>query len=231
MKKFILAILLCIFPACACGAPQAITAKALSPQYACIRTDDTYFYASRDDKHGLFLLPESYFVKVLETGADFVYAEYLFDDEYTKKLVGFVKTEKLVFVDFIPKTPYCHRIFEVSYSLENGVSNGSGFLDRITVTCSYYGDYTVGSQKYCYVRRGEEYGYIPKPDTLQIPRNTEYDEWLQSQELPTASPNATPQTQQSSPLQITLLVSACLLVPVLAALVLKTHTHENEMEE
>jgi hypothetical protein len=170
-------------------------------------------------------------MKVLETNADFVRAEYLFDDEYTRKIVGFVKTEHLAFVDYTPVTPYCHCLFEISYTLENGGANGEEFLDRITMTCSYYGDYTVGSQTYCYVRRDGVYGYIPKPETLRIERNEEYDKWLHSQATPNPPATSSTASEQSSPLQIALLVSACFLVPALAALVLKSHTRDNEIDE
>ena len=98
----------------------------------------------------------------------------------------------------------------------------STFLNEITLTCAYYGDYKIGSETYCYVLRGGTLGYVPKPTYITIPKNNEYEEWVAQQtpensqtELPTQS------EESSSPAQIAILIALCLLVPTLAALILK----------
>lgn len=190
--------------------------------YACILTDSTYFYATRDEKRGVFLLPKTYFVKVLDVSDDFCKIEYLYDDTYAKKLVGYAKTQELTFVDFIPEHPYLYYLIEVSYHIgeENGLNDG--FLNNLVVTCTYYGDFKIGSETYCYVLRGDEFGYIPKPTNLSYVENTEYQDHLTP--APTPEPpqadTATPEPT-SSPAQIAILIALCILVPLLAALILK----------
>ena len=72
-------------------AQEAQTHSATLPTvggYACIRTDNAYFYQTKHNDSGLFLLPESYFVKILETGETYCKIEYLYDNMYVKKMVG-----------------------------------------------------------------------------------------------------------------------------------------------
>ncbi len=200
-------------------------------RYACVINADAYFYATRDDQRGLFLLPESYYVKVLDSDGEYCRAEYLVDDEYTRKIVGYVRTENLVFVDYTPVRPYFYHLFEISYTLENGSVGETGFLDRITLTCSYYGDYKIGSQTYCYVLRDGAFGYIPKPQDLSVERNEEYDEWLRAKQEPQPTPQDSASENNASPAQIAILITVCLLIPVLAALLLRSPRHTPDPDE
>ena len=196
-------------------------ASAESGTYACVCADDVFFYATRDEKRGLFLLPKTYFVKVLAIDGDYTKIEYLYDDAYAKKVTGYAKTDELTFVDYVPQTPYLYELLEVHYTIEDAFANGDDFLNQITVTCSYYGDYRVGSKTYCYVLRGDAFGYIPKPDDFSYPENTEYaDKLAQAAPNPPADETLT-QSESMPPAQIAILIVLCLLVPVLAALILK----------
>ena len=186
--------------------------------FACILSDETYFYESETSRAGLFILPKTYFVKVLERGDLFSRVEYLTNDNGAKKLTGFCKTEQLTLVDYVPKTPYLYAEVSITYSID-GVK-GSPFLTEITLSCPFYGKYRVGSETYAYVLRGEEFGYVPLPDSFTYPENPEYYENLVQDEpsTPTAKPQ---QTESSTPVQTAILVLLCVLVPVLAALVLR----------
>ncbi len=200
--------------------PVRISATADADAYACVCANDTYFYSSKDEQHGLFLLPQTYFVKVLAVEGDFTKIEYLYDDSHYKKLTGYAKTASLTFVDYTPKRPYLYCLFDVRYSIDDPHFNTSSNLSQITVTCAYYGDYPVGSNTYCYILRGDSFGYIPKPATLTYDSNPEYAENLQP---PTT--DSTPPAQAEggmSPLQIGILIAVCLLVPVLVALIAKS---------
>ena len=194
--------------------------KAFVGFFNILNTNSAYFYASRDENRGLFLLPESYFVKVLSVDSDYCRIEYLYDDTYAKKLTGYAKTNDLTFVDYTPQTPYLYHIFEVRYTIDDDFFENDDFLSQITVTCTYYGDYKIGSKTYCYVLRGDSFGYIPKPETLVYERNLEYEEHLVTE--PPAEEFPPNQTDTGMPpAQIALLIAICLLVPTLAALVLK----------
>jgi hypothetical protein len=188
--------------------------------YACILSDDVYFYSTADTRRGLFLLPKTYYVKLLDYQSDFCRVEYLYDDVFTKKLTGYVQTDQLTFVDYVPKRPYLHYVFDVKYQIDDKQMNDSAFLNQITMSCAYYGDFRIGSETYCYVLRGDVFGYVPKPLNLAYEENTEYADRTTQPDTPAVEqPTTTPTS--SSPAQIAILVTLCLLVPVLAAFILK----------
>ena len=207
--------------------PQPVQASAqttypLTGDYACILSDDVFFYATADGRKGLFLLPKSYYVRLIEYHSDYCKVEYQ-TDVSAKRLTGYVATDKLTFVDYIPTRPYLYYTFDLRYKIEDADQSDSNFLTEISVSCVYYGDYFIGSERYCYVLRGDEFGYVPKPKALSYEENEEYADYVASLQPPTtATPDAeTPTAEQNSPAQIAILVAICLLVPILAALVLK----------
>ena len=183
--------------------------------YACILSSDVFFYSERTDRKGLFLLPKSYYVRILEYGEEYCKVEYG-DNSLARALIGYVQTNELTLVEYVPKRPYLAYTFDVSYTIENGIIADSSFLTQITVKCVYYGDYKVGSETYCYVLRGEEFGYIPKPTTLSYEENYEYADYIAS-----LKENSSSLENTSSPTQVGILIALCFLVPLLAALILK----------
>ena len=228
-----LSLLLCIFllcfalspflPDCATLPIRKVSANTnpLPGSYACILKNNVYLYATPDGKKGLFLLPETYYVRLIEYRPDYSKVEYQHSENDVVRIVGYVQTEKLTFVDYIPLRPYLYYTFDVTYTIEDADAIDSSFLTQITLSCVYYGDYPVGSEDYCYVLRGEEFGYIPKPDHLQWERNTEYEEYLASLTPPISSEEPVESPDSTPPMQIAILVVICLLVPILAALILK----------
>lgn len=214
-----------VFPASVKASAELSSAqKPTQGTYACI-LEETFFYSIPDENSGLFLLPQTYYVRLLEYGFEYSKIEYLTDDAYTKKLVGYAKTDHLTFVDYVPARPYLYYLFDVTYTIDEGNVESSTFLDSITMTCAYYGDYKIGSKTYCYVLRETQFGYIPKPVSLVFEANTEYAEYLKDLEASASAPTAPKEddTQNSgvSPLHVAILVALCLLVPLLAALILK----------
>ena len=187
--------------------------------YACV-LDTVFFCAEPDERRGLFLIPKTYYVKILEYGTSYSKIEYLYDDSHAEKLVGYARSDGLTFVDYVPTRPYLYCLFDVNYVIDGNQIQDSSFLNQITVTCVYYGDYHIGAKTYCYVLRGDTFGYIPKPDSLFYKENPEYAERLE-QALPTPTPDSQTPKAHSSPTQIALLIVLCLLVPILAALILK----------
>jgi hypothetical protein len=126
-------------------------------------------------------------------------------------------------VDYTPSRPYLYYVFDLRYKIEDSNQTNSNCLTEITISCVYYGDYVIGSERYCYVLRGDEFGYVPKPVSLTYEENEEYADYVASlQPEPTPTPDVEPPSkEQNSPAQIAILVAICLLVPILAALVLK----------
>ena len=156
---------------------------------------------------------------------DYCKIEYLTEDSYTKKLLGYAKTSELTFVDYIPQRPYLYHYFEVTYRNDHAETTNSSFLDQIVMVCAYYGDYKVGSKTYCYVLRESQFGYVTKPTSLYYEENTEYAEYLEhlqaSASVPTEDEPQTPSKTSVPPLHVAILIALCLLVPLLAALILK----------
>lgn len=232
MKKFLFAAILpflSLFLFLFCfhvGAPPAARADSATPNvgaYACVLQDDAYFYSAPDERRGVFLLPETYYVKLMEYGSEYCKIEYQTDEAAHRRLIGYAKTSALTFVDYVPVRPYLSYVFDVKYKIENGEITNSSFLTEITVSCAYYGDFSVGSDVYCYVLQGDTFGYIPKPVGLSYEENTEYADYLASLETNAPIDSTAPSEQKpsSSPAQIAILVALCLLVPLLAALILK----------
>lgn len=230
MKKFIvrafLPFLLCIYIFVNPLAPTLARAASAMPEsgsYACVVSDSAYFYSSPNEKLGVFLLPQTYYVRLISYGGEYCKIEYLYDDEHTQKLVGYAKTAQLAFVDYQPARPYLYYLFDVKYRIEDSDATDSSFLTEITVTCAYYGDYLIGSERWCYVLRNGEFGYIPKPATLSYEENTEYADYLASQK-DSSEPESSAEPikkKNYNGVQIAILIAICLLIPVLAALILK----------
>ncbi len=221
--SILFALALTLFSSASSAPPSRRTAYAepLLGDYACILRADTFFYASPDESKGLFLLPKTYYVKLLDYGSEYSRVEYLADEGVGKKITGYVKTTLLTFVDYLPKRPYFTYQFDLRYHIDEGLQNDDSFLNEIKVTCAYYGDYNVGSMTYCYVLRGDSFGYVPKPSGLTVPENPEYAEYLATLESASSTEETQEQEPPSSPAQVAILVALCLLVPVLAALILK----------
>lgn len=195
--------------------------KADDGTFACIRSEDVYLYSEENDRSGLFVLPYSYYVKILSTGIKYAYVEYLSDGPNTRKITGYCKTSELTFVDYVPQRPYLYYTFDVTYYIEDASPSikDDSFLSSITVTCAYYGEYKVGSKSYCYVLRDSTFGYIPKPAGIAYEPNTEYDDRLT--EEPTTNVGNFGDKETMPPAQIAILVILCILVPVIAALILR----------
>lgn len=183
MKKFILslaAFLYLLLSGLSFPAPALFPRAADQAAYACIRGDSTYLYRNRDQNGGLFVLPRTYYVKVLEEGVDFCYVQYQRDGGGYKALYGYCKTPELTFVDYVPETPFLSYTLSVSYTLDGAASSlvNDSVLSSITVSYAYYGDYTVGSSVYRYVVRDGECGYLPKTGEISYETNEEYDRRL-----------------------------------------------------
>ena len=102
---------------------------------------------------------------------------------------------QLTFVEYVPKRPYLYYVFDVYYKLDDKPIEDSSFLTEIKVSCVYYGDFFLGGKTYCYVLRGDTFGYIPKPTTISYEENTEYADYLDQHTPPT---NETPTHNSTS---------------------------------
>ena len=135
-----------------------------SETYACVLSEGTYLYAEQSEESGLFLIPNTYYVRILEQGAEYSYVEYAADSGLYKAVRGYCKSEALTPVDFTPARPFVNLTVSLTYRLEGTSALVGGDLALVTVEAAYYGDYTVGSAQYCYVCANGKFGYVPRPE-------------------------------------------------------------------
>ena len=143
--RLLAVLVLCLQTALPVRTARAASSRPQTGAYACILTDSTFFYSAADEKRGMFLLPRTSYVRLLEYGHEYCRVEYLQDSEKTKRLVGYAKTNELTFVDYQPTRPYLYYLFEIKYRLDDSEITSSDFLTEIVLTCAYYGDYKIGS--------------------------------------------------------------------------------------
>ncbi len=166
--------LLVFFAASAFSPP--LEAKADTLRYAVAADDNVWFYASENEDGRLFLIPESYYVRVLSEGESFTAVEYLVNDPPYRKVVGYCETTALTFVDFIPARPFLKMELTVSYTLRNG---GADFGDRpvfseIERSYVYYGMRYEAGVPYAYVLYEGSFGYIPVEAEPVFEKNDDY---------------------------------------------------------
>ncbi len=200
-------------PAECMGAERLSAESVDSAAYACILSNDVYFYTTAQDTSGIFTLPQTYYVKVLSIGEHFTKVEYQTDSEYTQILQGYCKTEQLTFVDYIPVNPYLYATFSVIYTAEDGWADDE-LVGKIELNCAYYGSYSIGSKQYAYVLQNGKYVYVPYPTEFSYPDNLEYSERTKE-----TSPE---QENNGNGLRIGILTVLCLLVPILATIILQS---------
>lgn len=199
----------------------ASRARAEEPSYAYIPNTSVAFYSDAEEASRLllFYLPETYFVRILGEIDGFYRVTYLDDVDGAKPLTGYVSSSLVVKVDFIPETPYLRKKIEVTYYAPGYYDGSDDLLSRYTVSCPYYGSYSEKGKDYCYVLRGDRFGYVDRPMGFTYPRNDEYEKHASFSKEPEET---VADASGLSPAQIVFLVLLCLLIPTLAALVLRS---------
>ena len=133
--------------------------------YARILNTDAFLYTDADCTDKLFQLPHTYYVKLLECDST-CKVMYCYEDyDYARGIIGYVKREHLTFVDQPPTgksfpnifpefegngTFYKNNRFDSFYSASDTAAGSD---------CFFYGFYTRGAQRFCYVLHGGKLGY------------------------------------------------------------------------
>ncbi len=223
MKRLILA--LCIFAALLIPAAPLSAAAEESGEYA-VALGEVWFYASADEEEKRFLLPETYYVRVLERGETYCTVEYLTDDAPYKKLLGYCRTDALTFVDFVPERPYLRRQITVTYTLpQTGVLGTEDFL-TVQRTFVYYGARYEEDGLYLYVLSDNEFGYIPAEAPPDFERNTDY---LTAVSGSTQEPD--PGADGANAVQIVVIELACVAAHAGALILLRGKKAPQEKQE
>ncbi len=179
MKYLFLLILLVsvtLFPHAAGDLAYAEEPAAPEEVYAVADSREVWFYASENPESGLFILPYTYYVKVLRKGTLFCAVKYLEDVAPYKSVTGFCKTEDLTFVDFIPERPFLKREITVNYSAENatGTWMGRGTFDKLQRSFIYFGESYLGTARFYYVYADGAFDYVPATGEIVYELNTDY---------------------------------------------------------
>lgn len=223
MKRLILA--LCIFAALLIPAAPLSAAAEESGEYA-VALGEVWFYASADEEAKCFLLPETYYVRVLERGETYCTVEYLTDDAPYKKLLGYCRTDALTFVDFVPERPYLRRQITVTYTLPQTGDLGTEDFLTVQRTFVYYGDRYEEDGLYLYVLSDNEFGYIPAEAPPDFERNTDY---LTAVSGSTQEPD--PGADGANAVQIVVIVLACVAALAVALILLRGKKAPQEKQE
>lgn len=205
--------------------PPTVTVRADGPvsetheRYAVAAREDVWFYSAENDESGLFLIPYTYYVKVLREGTLFTAVQYLDDVAPYRAVTGFCKTELLTFVDFVPERPYLRREITVTYSIAGEKQLGGGAFDELERRFVYYGTSYAGTARYFYVYADGIFDYVPATQDIFYEYNTDY---LTQVSGGTEDP---PPAEEPAPtlsaVQIVAICAACLAVLAIAALVLR----------
>lgn len=174
MKKFA-AIVFCLLLSAACVLPAHAAAEEDAPSYARVTEEGVYFYSAPAAGAGLFILPRTYFVKIVGTAGEYLRVRYLDDSGDGRALEGYCRTDEVTPVSFTPQTPYLVYSVLVTYSAGEGAAPDSD-LSEYTVSADYYGEFAYGSAACYYVRIGGKFGYVPASacSVVDYPENTEH---------------------------------------------------------
>ena len=180
MKRFVtlpVLFLAAIFLGCLLFAP-AHSASAASYGYAVADAPDVWLYEDADGTTPLFILPYTYYVRVLSSEGEFSRVEYAADREPYRAIQGYCRTETLTPVNFLPENPYLRYILEINYTISDMGGVGSADLVSFTREVAYYGHFYENGQLYFYVRyRADgiyQFGRLPYGHELDYERNTDY---------------------------------------------------------
>ena len=184
MKRFASLFALLFLSLLLPAAPRtAVRAETYS--YAVAPDTNVWFYTAESESAKLFLLPETYYVHVLLRGEQYTAVEYLVNDAPYQKIMGYCRTDALLFVDFIPARPYLRKTVTVSYTLpDDGGGLGEGAFGSIERTFVYYGKRYENGQLYFYVLSDGVFDFIPAEAPVDFERN---DDWLYLPDDPVGS--------------------------------------------
>lgn len=151
------------------SAPVRVRAEK-SEAYAVAPARDVWFYSAPDDASGLFLIPLSYYVKIVEEGEPFLKAEYG-DGISMPRLTGYCKSEQLTRVDYTPARPFLCKQVTLTYTLDGTLNND---FDSLEKNFYYYGSTFRGTARYWYVYADEKFGFVAQNGEPEYELNVDY---------------------------------------------------------
>ncbi len=199
-------------------------AEESSPLYARVTKAYTYLYEQPDADSGLFILPETYFVRVTGELTEYYAVEYLSGTANRTAVRGYCLRSDVELVDYVPETPFLVYDTTVTFRTSEGLPDE--FFTEYEVTAAFYGTFSYGSSTCYYVELEGEFGYVPASSCspLSYPPNTEH---MQEE---TPAPTDDQKGTDSSGLLNVVLVCA-LVVTALGALYFLFHPRKEKPRE
>lgn len=221
MKRLILFITL-LLSVCALTPAVPVYAEESTPQYAVAATEGVWLYAQKSEDSGLFVLPYTYYVRVLEQGDEYCSVIYGTDASPYRTVSGYCKTSELTFVNFVPERPFLQLELTVTYTLPGGAVMGNGSFSQLTKRFHYYGTSYLGTARYFYVLADGMFDYIPATQEIVYDYNTDYLTNTSAPSEGTPPPqDETPPAESLSALQITVICAIVFAVLAIAVFVLR----------
>lgn len=177
MKRFLVLMALLMFPLALL--PSPLSASAAAEQYAYIPDADVWFYAGETESSRVFLLPKTYYVKIVGEGEEYCRVEYLVDEAPYKKVTGYCKNDDVIPVDYIPARPYLKKQITLSYSLDGENQGLGGSFSSVEKTFVYYGQRYDGAKLYYYLLSDGVFDYIAAESELAFDLNTDFTDYAQ----------------------------------------------------
>ena len=173
MKRTLLFLpLLCLCALFICVFPRGGTVSAeTEPKYAVVNESDVLFYERADRSTALFVLPYTYFVRILATDGEFLRVQYASAE-------GYCLASDVIAVDFTPVTPYLVRTVDFLYKIDDPGKAGSEEMLTITRTFDYYGHIYENGYLYYYVLADGAFKRIPAERLLDYQLNREYEQYV-----------------------------------------------------
>ena len=196
MKKIavlFLAALLWLLPFAPARAETADT-------YARVTQAQVYLYEKPEQDSGLFILPETYFVRITGEAGDYYSVEYMSGVQNRTAVRGYCLRSDVERVDYVPETPFLVYDTTVTFRTSEGLPDG--FFTEYDVTAAFYGTFSYGSSTCCFVELDGRFGYVPASscDPLAYPPNTEHSETTSTDTDP-----GSPAPQSASALNVVLI--------------------------
>ena len=213
MKRLFPLVVFALAAVCLPPVPVFGASAAQTPRYAVAADEDVWFYTGESEDRKLFVLPYSYYVRVLERGDEYTSVEYLTDEAPYRKLLGYCKTDALTFVDFIPARPYLKLPVTVTYTLPESGEFAEESFTSIQRTFLYYGSRVENGRLYLYVLEGDTFGFLPAAELPTFEYNDDF--------LTAADGEAGPAAPSTNAGQIVAVSIACAAAVALAVLLLR----------
>lgn len=222
MKRLILLLIFTMF-ALSWVPSVPMRASAAEERYAYVPDGDVWFYAAETESSRVFLLPKTYYVKLLGEGEMYCRVEYLTDEPPYQKVTGFCRTEDIIPVTYLPSRPYLKKQITLSYSLPSGSNSLGGSFSSIDKTFVYYGQRYDGAKLYYYVLSDGTFDYISAESEVVFDLNTDYSEYLASVEAAAGDggQTAAPPAESTDAALIVVICIACVAAIAVAVFLVR----------